>query len=313
MAEPAMSVTPYWELTFDADGDPEGGRRDRSAAEVARRGVRDLIVFAHGWNTDRSAATRLYSRFFAPFRASRRPRGSGTSAWCGRPCGSRTSRSRTSRGPGRRGAVRRPALDKDTRHALLETFPGRATVGRPDRPPARATAARGGRSGGVRTAGTAAGGRRAARAAGAVRGGHAGRRRAAGRRSADRRCSRGPRRRSARSSPGPCRSTGGPASGGLPSGRPVSGGPEAGAARGPGVEGFSLPDPWDGAHELLRPGDVLRDEAARGHGRRARARPGRSGSSRRRRPGCGCIWWGTASAAGWCPSRCADCPRACAR
>ena len=44
-------------------------------------------------------------------------------------------------------------------------------------------------------------------------------------------------------------------------------------------------------------GDVLRDEAARGHGRRARARPGaraaRDGGAR----ACGCTSWGTASAA----------------
>ena len=67
MADPAMSVTPYWELTFDADGDPDTGRRDRLLAEVVDRGVKDLVVFSHGWNSDRSGATRLYSRFFAPF------------------------------------------------------------------------------------------------------------------------------------------------------------------------------------------------------------------------------------------------------
>jgi len=66
MAQPALSVTPYWELTFDADGDIDGRERDRLLAEVKERGVRDLIVFAHGWNNDRSGATALYSRFFAP-------------------------------------------------------------------------------------------------------------------------------------------------------------------------------------------------------------------------------------------------------
>ena len=34
MADPAMSVTPYWELTFDADGDPHTGRRDRLLADT---------------------------------------------------------------------------------------------------------------------------------------------------------------------------------------------------------------------------------------------------------------------------------------
>ncbi len=43
------------------------GRRDRLLTEVVARGVEDLVVFSHGWNSDRSGATRLYSHFFAPF------------------------------------------------------------------------------------------------------------------------------------------------------------------------------------------------------------------------------------------------------
>ena len=35
MADPAMSVTPYWELTFDADGDADGAQRDRLLADVS--------------------------------------------------------------------------------------------------------------------------------------------------------------------------------------------------------------------------------------------------------------------------------------
>lgn len=66
MADPGMSVTPYWELTFDADGDVDGPERDRLVAQVTEHGVRDLIVFAHGWNDDRSSATALYRGFFAP-------------------------------------------------------------------------------------------------------------------------------------------------------------------------------------------------------------------------------------------------------
>ncbi|MEU0897392.1 serine-threonine protein kinase [Streptomyces massasporeus] len=128
MADPAMSVTPYWELTFDADGDPGGGGRDRLLAGVRERGVRDLIVFAHGWNTDRSGASRLYDRFFAPvprlapaarvgyvgvlwpaMRFSDEPIPDFPRAVAAEP-------------------ARRPVLDKDTRHALLETFPGRAIL-----------------------------------------------------------------------------------------------------------------------------------------------------------------------------------------
>lgn len=128
MAEPAMSVTPYWELTFDADGDVDRAERDRLLAEVAERRVRDLVVFAHGWNSDRSGATRLYSSFFAPFpelapdarigyvgviwpsmRFSDEPIPDFPPSVAAEP-------------------ARRPALDKDTRHALLEAFPGRAPI-----------------------------------------------------------------------------------------------------------------------------------------------------------------------------------------
>ncbi|MGW0498449.1 serine-threonine protein kinase [Streptomyces sp. NPDC003007] len=128
MADPAMSVTPYWELAFDADGDPAGRRRDRLLAGVTERGVRDLIVFAHGWNNDRSGATRLYDRFFAPV-----PRlapvarvGYVGVLWPSMRFSDEPvpdfPRAVTADPP------RRPVLDKDTRHALLETFPGRAIL-----------------------------------------------------------------------------------------------------------------------------------------------------------------------------------------
>ncbi|MFJ9539402.1 serine-threonine protein kinase [Streptomyces sp. NPDC101225] len=131
MAQPQMSVTPYWELTFDADGDVDGRERDRLLGEVTRRGVRDLIVFAHGWNNDRSGATALYRRFFAPVP------GLAPNARIGY-VGVIWPSMRFSDEPvpnfpksvvaTEAEAVPGPALDKDTRHALLEAFPGRATV-----------------------------------------------------------------------------------------------------------------------------------------------------------------------------------------
>ncbi|NUP23257.1 MAG: serine-threonine protein kinase [Streptomyces sp.] len=128
MANPAVSVTPYWELTFDADGDPDAGKRDRLLAGVAQHQVRDLIVFAHGWNNDRSGATRLYDRFFAPIPqlAPEARIGYVGVVWP-------SMRFSDEPIPDFPRAVAaemppRPALDKDTRHALLETFPGRATV-----------------------------------------------------------------------------------------------------------------------------------------------------------------------------------------
>ncbi|MFD3682075.1 serine-threonine protein kinase [Streptomyces sp. NPDC058613] len=58
-----IRVGPYAELVFDSEGDAD---REAEAA-VARMEATDLLVFAHGWNSDRSTSTRLYDRFFAPF------------------------------------------------------------------------------------------------------------------------------------------------------------------------------------------------------------------------------------------------------
>ncbi len=43
---------PFWELTFDADGDTDAARRDAFLAEVRDAGITDLVVFSHGWNND---------------------------------------------------------------------------------------------------------------------------------------------------------------------------------------------------------------------------------------------------------------------
>ncbi|MFI8263345.1 serine-threonine protein kinase [Streptomyces sp. NPDC085665] len=58
-----IGVGPYAELTFDAEGDVDPGTRDAVAALEAT----DLLVFAHGWNSDRATSTRLFDRFYAPF------------------------------------------------------------------------------------------------------------------------------------------------------------------------------------------------------------------------------------------------------
>jgi hypothetical protein len=126
-----MSVSPYWELTFDADGDADGRERDRWIEQVPRRGVRDLIVFAHGWNNDRSGATRLCGRFFEPVPdlAPTARLGYVGVMWPSMrfsdepipdfPRSAATVDAATGE---------RPVLGKNTRHALLEVFPGRATV-----------------------------------------------------------------------------------------------------------------------------------------------------------------------------------------
>jgi len=136
MADPAMSVTPYWELTFDADGDVEGRERDRLLKEVPQRGVRDLLVFAHGWNNDRSGATRLCNRFFAPVPklAPHAKLGYVGVVWPSMRFSDEpipdlpASVAADTADASALSATARPVLDKNTRHALLEVFPGRATV-----------------------------------------------------------------------------------------------------------------------------------------------------------------------------------------
>ncbi|BCL31719.1 serine-threonine protein kinase [Streptomyces aurantiacus] len=130
MADSEVGVTPYWELTFDADGDVNGKQRDRLLREVVERGVKDLIVFAHGWNNDRSAATRLYSRFFEPIPALAPNARLGYVGviWPSMrfsdepiPDFERAVTEVTEVSVG-------SALDKGTRSALLRAFPGRATL-----------------------------------------------------------------------------------------------------------------------------------------------------------------------------------------
>ena len=55
---------PFWELTFDADGDQDATSRDAFLAGVKDAGITDLIVFSHGWNTAPGSARALYQRFF---------------------------------------------------------------------------------------------------------------------------------------------------------------------------------------------------------------------------------------------------------
>ncbi len=152
MADPAVSVSPYWELTFDADGTWTAGKGTGCSprcpgAEAARS---DPSSRTAGTTTApaRPASTASSSR---PCRISRRTRVWATSVWCGPRCGSRT-KPISSTFPGRRPLVpadARTALDKDTRHALLEVFPDRATVVE-QLAPAGPTTGRGSLVGGVR-------------------------------------------------------------------------------------------------------------------------------------------------------------------
>ncbi|MGW2458367.1 serine-threonine protein kinase [Streptomyces sp. NPDC001761] len=131
MAEPGMSVSPYWELTFDADGDVDGPERDRLLTQVTDLGVRDLVVFSHGWNNDRSGATALYRRFLAPFPALAPGARLGyvgviwpSMRFSDEPIPDLPRSVAAEEAE----AAPRPALDKDTRRALLQAFPNRTTV-----------------------------------------------------------------------------------------------------------------------------------------------------------------------------------------
>lgn len=130
MADPAVSVSPYWELTFDADGDVDGRERDRLLHEVPQRKVRDLVVFAHGWNNDRSGATRLYSRFFEPVPglAPKARLGYVGVVWPSMRFSDEPIPDFPASVAADVAPAARSVLDKNTRHALLDVFPGRATV-----------------------------------------------------------------------------------------------------------------------------------------------------------------------------------------
>jgi hypothetical protein len=55
---------PFWQVTFDEQGDIDSGTSNRIVGEMAAAGLTDLIVFSHGWNNRQSTARRLYEAWF---------------------------------------------------------------------------------------------------------------------------------------------------------------------------------------------------------------------------------------------------------
>lgn len=55
---------PFWQLTFDADGDLDAASAQVVIDEIGGREVTDLIVFSHGWNNSQETARRLYDAWF---------------------------------------------------------------------------------------------------------------------------------------------------------------------------------------------------------------------------------------------------------
>lgn len=123
-------VEPYWELTFDADGDVDTTQRDHLLGQVDGEHVTDLLVLAHGWNNDQDMATDLYRRFFAPCRDLAGPRvrlGYVGVLWPAIRFPDEPipdfEPSVTATGPGPAPGAG-PRLDEPTRLLLARTFPG---------------------------------------------------------------------------------------------------------------------------------------------------------------------------------------------
>ncbi|NBM17402.1 serine-threonine protein kinase [Streptomyces sp. GC420] len=115
-------MEPYWELTFDAEGDVDVRQRDR----IADGEVTDLLVFAHGWNNDRSIASRLYRRFYRHFPDLVADRPGVRLGYVGVlwPSMRFTDEPIPDLEPVPRAAAATRGLDEDTRAALTGVFPG---------------------------------------------------------------------------------------------------------------------------------------------------------------------------------------------
>jgi hypothetical protein len=55
---------PHWEVGFDERGNPDQGEAAALLAELPGKDLTDLLVFSHGWNSDRRQAHRLYQLYF---------------------------------------------------------------------------------------------------------------------------------------------------------------------------------------------------------------------------------------------------------
>ncbi|ROO59881.1 hypothetical protein EDC02_1726 [Micromonospora sp. Llam0] len=64
MTDRRIGGLPWWELRFDAGGDPDPVSVTGLLSGARARGVTDLVVLAHGWNNDRDVADALYAAFF---------------------------------------------------------------------------------------------------------------------------------------------------------------------------------------------------------------------------------------------------------
>ncbi len=59
-----LAGLPFWQLTFDAEGDADAARAQAVIDEIQQRDVTDLVVFSHGWNNSQETARTLYDAWF---------------------------------------------------------------------------------------------------------------------------------------------------------------------------------------------------------------------------------------------------------
>ena len=59
-----IGSTPFWTVTFDAQGDTDDGATRAVIDEIGAEGITDLVMFSHGWNNDQATAEALYRSWF---------------------------------------------------------------------------------------------------------------------------------------------------------------------------------------------------------------------------------------------------------
>ncbi|MEU4689752.1 hypothetical protein [Actinoplanes sp. NPDC023714] len=135
----SIAGSPFWDVTFDKDGDPDTRTTDALLAETGN--LTDLYVFSHGWNNEHRTARRLYDAFFGELgrQLTADPRGTAGLAgvywpsklWSDEPIPDFTAAAAPGGGGGVAAAgagsgdtfVSEPALDEKTLADLLDTFP----------------------------------------------------------------------------------------------------------------------------------------------------------------------------------------------
>jgi len=134
----AIGGVPFWDVTFDDDGDPDTRTTDALVAETGD--LTDLYVFSHGWNNDPRTARALYDGFLGLLAQQLHADPRGTAGFAGvywpakrwsdepipdfTPVAAAGAGGVAALGPGgREPFAADPELDEQTVAGLLGTFP----------------------------------------------------------------------------------------------------------------------------------------------------------------------------------------------